>query len=414
MSDDLTKFPGSTLDGGINVFTPDFTADLQMDLETFNVSQGIHQGMGPRYGMSPIPGQSDTVAIAAYATHLPGMAGSEQAVSPDGFQMALRKKLYGVAAMKFPSGQLDPTDGYLWIGLYGANKIFVEPSSVNGNGVTPVAGYTTNISDGLYDQKTGFFRDLVLPAAGTGIPVLTNAVNYATFAILQASGPNVPTKWLLGSVTAVGDDTHPPSMNLWSIESGVLSFVSWRTYCGVSTDFYYQSYKPKSRITKLYALTAGGAQNRDFSITFTPTSSIYKANTYFLPASTQVDFSATTATLDVNTGAAALNKLALYNDDDLVTKSSYTAVALAIENKAYLGILQGGAQGAEGDPLQWCDLSNEPLKPVTDNQYQETGQKRATAFRLWPAFVRAHPGRSIRMLGTRGGQYGFAARQYGL
>lgn len=61
MSDDvtLTVFPAGIMDKGVDVFGPQFRSDLVLSENTYNVTDGLSQGIGVRNGMAPLPGQSD-------------------------------------------------------------------------------------------------------------------------------------------------------------------------------------------------------------------------------------------------------------------------------------------------------------------------------------------------------------------
>src|SRR6267154_2118029 len=100
MSDELVKFDAGPLDQGVKTFTPDMNPSFNLTENTTNVSMGILQGLGPRYGGAPIPGQNDTEV----ADTLPrGLMGSEGATGNPEATYIDRSKVFGLVPIILPT-----------------------------------------------------------------------------------------------------------------------------------------------------------------------------------------------------------------------------------------------------------------------------------------------------------------------
>ena len=60
MSDELQRFEVESPVVGVKIYHRDLDPNFHLDANTDNISTGFKPGYAPRYGMMPIPGQSDT------------------------------------------------------------------------------------------------------------------------------------------------------------------------------------------------------------------------------------------------------------------------------------------------------------------------------------------------------------------
>src|SRR4051812_19520388 len=90
--DDISKFSAGPMNKGVEAQQMQLLPTLLLDLDSYNMTAGIQQGLGPRYGVSTIPGQADSETLSG--TRLPGLRGSEAANAAPYY--ASRKKIFSI------------------------------------------------------------------------------------------------------------------------------------------------------------------------------------------------------------------------------------------------------------------------------------------------------------------------------
>ncbi len=421
----LKKFVGNP-ENGVDNFSPDLSPQLAISDDSKNLTTGINQGIGPRYGMSPIPNHSQTVTNDS--TTCVGLQGCE-AATPD-YSYISRLKVMGV----FPILEYFPE-----IGVTGPQNYFAW---IVGNDTDGTSNSLNKFDVVLSSFKTtSDFVDYVYPqadiAAGTGIaltnPLVFNGGNYdyldipyARFPLtgvgsstlqtviaplfsgftkyymsavsVSVSGSDIPAQWLLGGQIAAPGNSSP----------GTYAFnKSSSIPMGSPSSINLAKYPNLSRAIKIYRLYAdptwGLALAYSYHYKDTPTTS----GTYIArndnSASVSFDPTTLTGTLTkvnrqdgVTPAFVDSNSLALHNDTSLTTNTSYKAI-LAAGKKPVAMVVQGWARGKYGYPFQVCDLTNNRLKPRSgytgdsyigySTEYTEDTIRTQTCWNNWPTFT---------------------------
>ncbi len=412
MAYDLERFSAGTMDKGVQARTMDFQSEVTLGIDAYNMTQGIHQGLGPRCGMAPIPGQADAEVIAG--TRLPGLRAAEGSPA-QGF--SARRKVLGVYALKLP----DPTDitqkitTYAWLVSTIVSAVEYFDIVLSSTFASAYESISSDIFAGLgytsYATATSlnYFAEAFVPVSGSRVAPLRSFLQYAgdnflSSVIMAVTGANVPNQWLLGEATAVGDATHAPSAAFHKISS-VLQFGGGAGVMagGVPSEYNLANFTTTPREIVVYAITAAGGLNIQYAVTIpTPSTSILKGDT--LGAGTvTLDLAATTA-VKVSAGVTYANtKAALVNDPASVTNASYKAILVA-GKKPVACIFQDGYRGEgsgnNGKTNQWFDLTQNSFQPrPLQSNYVEDGQLKNTAFNCFPDFIR---GTALSGSGPRG------------
>lgn len=434
MSDELEKFSAGKLDKGMKTFTPPFDQDFDLSTTTFNMSMGINQGLGPRYGMSPIPGHSDTETLGA--TQLPGLMKSEATLGTANTLLEDRRKIYAIVPITlgtyddvlikrpiyiFLIGQLDGSDLYF--------SFCVGGEIVSGSVVKHKSDIAKGLQAALHDlngaaassasnRGTIYKNFLSYPTASSSqskFKLSSTSINYAMSAVLTVAGKKIPNFWFVGEKTTAGDATHSASLNCSETGSpaygaGVVPMINGKQFVLNSREveaFNIESTGPK--MTYAYQMVVDLATSN----IYTPT---YNQDT----STVTVNFSATTATqiarLDAAAPAYSATSDVLVKDPESWANSAYTAVFAAIDKKSYCAIFQDWQRDINGMLPQLFDLTSPLMRPVdfrtlwyngaTSVRYTEDSIPKNTAFYFWPSFVDgvALPKSSASVFTTRDNQ----------
>ncbi len=221
MGYELEKFSAGTMDKGVQLRSMDFQQTLVLAADASNMTQGLEQGLGPRYGMAPIPGQMSTELAAS--TRLPNMMQAESATLPvAGYGFYGRTKIYGVVPVNVP----DPTDITKRIVSYA----FIMSTTADSSASLDIA--LTSTWGGSYENASADIRDgFGTPCNATSaiynpsvmnigiVPISTSRTTaqraylnlattsqyWARFASVNVSAGNIPMQWFVGDATATGD-----------------------------------------------------------------------------------------------------------------------------------------------------------------------------------------------------------------
>lgn len=403
MGNNYDKWSSNGMDKGIDNFGPDVTADLSLDIETFNLSSGIHQGIGPRYGMAPLAGHAD--AETPSGARVNGYRKSEDATGT-GFKT--RNRLFGISTLRLGSYADITAKGTFYFAVMGRSSssgfdIVAHSSYQNIGGLFPdLYKHSADLRDGLSssslgstDPNFGLMTDLInvdfstRPVAlAAYLGALDTTLNYVSTTSISVSGRDVPSQWLLGEALTTGDATHAPCPNFTRLETiAAYPFI----LCGITPEFNIKNYKKAKRSVYFYAIKDDGTFNIDYRVEFTPTNAIINSSFNLSKVEKNIDVSAIVATkLTAGTGYAN-TKAVVVNDDLMVCNSSYKAI-LAAAKKPYVAIVQEWARNTDGVLQQWVDITNLPINPkVKLSIYSEGGASISTVFSAWPIFVRGTP-----------------------
>lgn len=279
---------------GMSLNNIDLSPDLRLTANTLNVSTGIYEGLGPRYGMAPLPGHNHSDTTGLTTTDYPGVELSEQAVaSLNTNGLTKRIKIYGV--IKFPLGILastttysltsdiqTPNVCYAWIigqeHTSGVSRLWVV---LNTKQVTRtlLSGGTLTMPVPTNDFTKGFYLPFTFPVAmsrhqygWTYFPPgaytsdpdesfrdLAASVNFLSSSWITVQGGTYAQPFIMGTIannSAVPDATH----------SGIPNFVyavfNTPNNAGVLPDIMKGTFDKGQRTITLFNLTQTASDMR--------------------------------------------------------------------------------------------------------------------------------------------------------
>lgn len=398
----------------VNENQPDFQEQLAYTDSTLNMSSGINEGIGPRYGMAPIPRHSDTDALSTIFL-CPGLMLAETAFSQPVGSTSARTKVMAIYTLRFGgfnSSVKTISTYYLWVLGYtdsnfaGLNLLDVFPSSTQSNATSfGICQQSPNITDGFFRPivsdpgafECGIWSQYVAGQQNSASQKLTNTatlqstalINFLSTAAISVSGPAVPMQWLIGTTTSPGDATHAPS-STFSNESSVSGANFFQ---GVPPSYIYGNFNTNQRTLFIYAINSDGTENIVYTVNVpTPSTSIFKPSTYLdlSNVGANIDLSSLTA-IKVTSGTSYSDSvIALYNDPLNTCASSYQAILIS-GSKPHAVIIQDWYRDAQGRLQQYFDLVNAPSEPTTVNssRYVEgvNPEQVSSCFNSWPEFI---------------------------
>ncbi len=411
--DTLQRFKAGGMAKSVNVNTPDFQEDLQFDGDTINMTSGIQQGIGPRYGMAPIPGHNDQEAVAS--GKFAGLMRYElgQALLSETW---LRTGVFAIYPMRFggpiDTGQLNTVSTYYVVLIaYTTSKLA---------GTFFDALLISNVPGSYQHQSTKFYDGLPYTTANQlleqGYPVLDveltqqgatinekvatllnltsiGSVKFVSSTPFSISGVEVPMNWMVGEAKTTGGVTTAPSIGLIKVAmTGLSNGGTAFATAGWPPSFNYQNFPLSSRSVSVYALDAQGNQNIDYTAVFKASTSIFLQALTDGSSITNIDLSGVTAVKNTAGVAYGNTVVALYNDTAITCNSSFQGVLSAAGGKAICAIFQDWYRCEFGQMTQFIDLQDNPLPPPTlTSLYAQDGAVTNTAFSKWPTFIRGTP-----------------------
>lgn len=404
MADTEVTFSAGTMDKGIQVNTSDFQPTLTLDFDSFNVTQGIYQGLGPRYGMAPIPGHQGTEALVGT-----GMPTMQKAEGANGVGFSSRHRVLGVYAMTVPNSAVvgsnlvtyafildttkDVTPNSLDISLTAVNQSAAIENPTNdirnGFGVPAVssAGIT---NEGFPYEAITYDENASKSTAVRALLALGDSSKYycqSAFAV--CSSGNIGLKWIIGRTTAIGDATHAPNIAY----TGQLTdgAVKVSVPC-VPFEYQLQNFTKSQRAIKIFTFGSSFSYNIQYSVALFPSTSIFFSDVTYDAGTPNLLLSGTTAVKDSAGITYANNIFALVNDDQCISNASYKIILIA-QNKAIACLFQDGArQPFSGKYNQWVDLTQINFcPPIVSSIYSEDGILTKTGMYAFPNFVTGTP-----------------------
>ena len=390
MGFDLKRF-GSFMSKGLSLFTPDFTADYSLAISSTNMLQGMRQGMGPRFGMSPIPGHNHTATKTwsggDYGYVPAGLMQSESTT----YALQHRVKFFGVLPIRLADNILPLTTKtyFAWITGWGSSDPYTVEIGIGSEQLShygasiAIFGRSSDIIAGLPRPSVSGCADnyilqnhpalamFSIKAYATRGTDLANLLSYGTKFYLPTtsitvSGKDVPQKNFVGVTTTAGSATVAPGTNLVSQANnmypmGVPSWVNARRYSTALHNLTAQSmvegiYAPYGLVVKyvynnikMDATTIIPANQQDSGMTQT-----------ILGTATSVSGRADAAVFD-----PSVTNFVLFQDPDNTTNSAYSAI-FAANGKAVACLFQPWNQNFDGTLNQWVDLTS-PVFSVPNN-----------------------------------------------
>jgi hypothetical protein len=401
---------------GVNANAPDMTPAMLLDMGSYNLTQGINQGLGPRYTIAPIPGHNVYDAPGdAFGNPIPqGLRQSEGtsllAVLDD------RIRFYGMAPISLWDYtnkvyktyyvwllSTKPADHYLWVGLSsnGATVFVPQPDytygfhDVNWNAAGNYNHPSINHLQTLLGDPSGSLQRFLKLSAAATYPQ-----KHVSFSIFSSPSKNIPMPWVVGKKHTDGAAGYTASMNCiakitasTNSNTGVPSDINTRKFRKTIRQMEFQNIaavvgagSPGLQLKYQYRDVAQTDLDSMFNGTYnqsTTTETIEKPAAY--------GGLTTRARLDAAAAQHADVSCVLLKDDDMFTNSEYSAVLLPLETPMAC-LFQSWNANANGTLNQWFDLTAPRISPRTLNTssgaYTEDGIYKKTCWNRWPVFAR--------------------------
>ncbi len=395
---DLTKFPGGTQDKGLNNFEPAIDAEISWDNTTFNVTGGVRRGVGVRYGMAPLAGQSNTETLTA--TETAGLMKGEGNASD---QLSFRTKSYACVPLVLTINGA-PRQYYAWVIGRNNSGFFFDvvvsstksstnftPASTITAGFSPEVGNSTSFSENDYrwqniltDLTTGSKQvatEAVIGFSGAALP------NYVSTASLSVSGKNWPMRYTLGRKVGTDPDINTaPNVNFTRVPvSGGAAAVF--VYAGLTSEYQLENYLSAQRPMKLYCVSTNGTALMGYSLTVPPNSTTFNPATSVTDSSTAMLDVAAIAAVKIGASTAYSSVVAVVVEDpSAVTNSSYKSILVATGGIPFAVLFQEWAKNSDETRQQFFDLRQNGMQPPAQNTgtYTELGAPKSTCFANFP------------------------------
>lgn len=382
--DKLDKWPAG-LSSGVRSFTADMSPELELDFASQNLSSGLSAGVGPRYGMAPLPGHADNEDPGSSGSvfYCNNLRNAEAAVFTVGLQN--RERILAIVPLSLGSYSAIATKKNHYLFFVSVNgSIDAAINAEYNSGYNWKADISQGLSASSWNEASlerGHKTELmVLPtsavAADMDAALDLDGKWFTSIATLTVSGKDNPCRWFFGQNTTTPAATTAPSVQLWrnnNVTGGTVGSVP--IYCGLPSAFNLQKYKTEKRAIKFYCVDASGAALMNYSASITPSSSIYKTG-FNVAASAQVDMAGITATKVGSSTSYSSVKGVLVEDLAMTMNSSYKANLIAAKKPIAL-ITQEWSRATNGLPQQWVDLTNPGMRP-RDNVSTYTWDSQST------------------------------------
>ena len=410
----LTQFVAGSMTKSINIHSPDLGPNLEFSPDTINVSQGITEGTGPRNGMAPIPGQSDSEAVGVGA--YPGLMASESNWGIYG-----RVKVYGIypfvlggcdsaAALNTKntyyaflvsytdSGAPDPTAQYLdvcFLATQASARALQSPNIYDG--LSPNGSALASLNPGAFPDEGIFFEGLGPNYSLTNLQILRTAEqtlkqNYVSSTSFSVNNSAVAAPWLVGGNIYLSSATLAAGLNLVAVTTLFGSGYQDNVYPGITSDIVYGNFTQSKRVAMVYGLNSTAGSSIDWRVSFAA------STTQFVPSYSMAQNNGANINLNGITAAQTAGGtgyssiiLSVYNDPDMQINASYQGILVA-GLKAYCFLVQDWLRSRNGTLPQYVDLVNLPYQPLSvASVYQENGATKNGPFGYFPSFVPGTP-----------------------
>lgn len=411
----LVKFPvlKSLSALGVNVRAPAISMDATLQTDSLNLSTGLSDGIGPRFGMAPIPNHGDQVNYGG-ETLMAGLASVEDGSLSTGTKIysGLRRKVFAV--FKLPtldfrtSGSTNkptPMTTFAWLisGTVDASNDYVDMAcgydgSISRIGAdfsyglsataTPSSLAATQVLERLFFVSAS---SVAWPAAVKARFQIPTTTAFCASAQITVSGQDFPALWLYGQKNTVGSSTVP-------------AIASYGTAAGSPTPWCTRVFKNTSRVVSIFDIDdSTGLQYQfrynDFTV---DSATIYATNGYLLPSVVPIATASLPAATTIATrldGAASDPTLVdsqILNDPDMTINSGYTMFLAACGGNpiAFLHkpwVIPLTSRVVAPTDLTSCALYPLPVATLADagaiTSYLVDGSPRQTCFVRWPSFV---------------------------
>lgn len=413
MSYNLKKFQQDNLSTGVQTYTSDFSPEFKFSIDTKNVSTGIQQGVGPRFGMAPIPAQQDTEGAASAANSVRQSEGAGSAYEN-------RTRFFGVLPVTLGTynditikknhfvwlvGTASTVDALIGSATVGAGVYSYDPQIVAG--IPPSTQNSTPIL--IQSPAVQNIQGSITAATPrtTVTPLVTDSTSLScSYAAMSVTGRTIPQKWIQGRPNSLPTATNVPSINFVMATNFMVNNYSDTLLGGIPWWIENQKFPATGRTMTVYAMGQGTLAPQKPSV-------LYKGFKYdnftFTAANTEPagnqdltvnQLAPGLSSSQQNGGLASPNAVKTYlvNCDDFVTNSSYNAVCIAKNGIPNIVVMQDWVRNQDGSLQQWFDPTKLGIWPLTQKTvvylttaptvttpYTEGGVAKETCFSIfWP------------------------------
>lgn len=401
MAMDLVKFIAGAFTKTIQVFTSAFSTELAFDWNTWNVSEGINRGKGPRVGMALLPFQAGAEAVGGF----PGLQQAEDPFWPDGFKF--RTKILGIVPIVL-GGSTTIRNRQTFYAAIVTDNAYLSVILLGTDAGGGFVQYQPTLAAGLSRSANDVFQIATFQLINELVPMQSNGTKgtntqamlafdqslwSASFDVFTVPGIDYPMQWMAGTADTVGSATRAPSIKMWrdSALRGPGGVIAKTHALGIPSTYNLANFAKTTRNVAVFALTNQGVENNDYKLSYDPTTSIIKSVPSFDISLRTLDYTAVPATNPKSYGAYANDAFAVVNDPLTITNTGYKAVAIAAK-KSYLCILQEWDRNIDGSAAEYIDLVHAPMAPGTNtSDYFENPGDNLTStpncFSHWSDFV---------------------------
>ena len=405
MSYNLTKFEANNLSTGVAAFTSDFSPDIRFSMDTKNVTTGIRQGVGPRFGMAPIPGQADTAGAAG------SCASIRQSEAASGPQYLNRVKYFGCYYVNLGTaadvsvnrghfawvvGKSDHLDVVVGATATSSTNSTIDPEIVSGLPV-PNTDWATPTTYGIpaFWEVYGSSYGSGLPGAGIVKTILSvdSSKFWLSSASISTAGKVVKYNYLAGRVTAQPSGTTPPQVNL--VDGSLTVPQSMTSLFGIPSSINSGTVSTTPRSVKIHSFDLYQANEYCYQFDGFKNTAVYIPSRTFDYSIANTNFGAADRVQTVRGGSATI-QYAVVEDPEMTGSTGYRAILLATGKTAAACIVSDVQMNLDGTPTQWADLTQiftQVKKTLTRSSaditkfYTEDGTEKSTCWISWPPFV---------------------------
>lgn len=370
-----------------------------------NITSGIQQGQGPRYGMAVIPGQSTT---GQSTTQPCGLMQSELNTGTHNY----KNRLKVLALLPVTLGTFaDPTVKkvmYVWAVVNSSNVFsFVFAGDYDGvskyrhindlaQGLQPSAAELFSYPNSFLDPSLAHFAErnpTNTIADLTSFLTVGSDLYHASVTSLTVSGKEVPMQWALGRAFGTADATHTALPNFVKPDPAFTD----NHFLGLPSFFNTRNFKRSVRQMSFYDLDANYSLVRGYLYSVNPTDSTFVQTLdqdNSTPNITGIGAGTGVPRLDGAAPTYANVKTVLYNDSQSTINSGYTLLAAA-PGKALMAFAQDWQRNHDGTLPQWIDPCNPVFVAQTiqtngatgtlTDLYYEGNVPKATCWKSWPS-----------------------------
>lgn len=434
MGSELAKFRTS-LDRGIDVYEPDLSSEFSYDEGTYNLTSGLALGVGPRYGMAPLPNHNHNESPTGTTGGVQTLPGLRRARQTSGTGCIYRKKVYGIAQLSMrPFGDYKAKNRPVYIYVVGLDRFSGKSSpdgyvldvqlaseldrgSTSGPNVYRVSDLSYGIPSHVIDQAISISNGFSLPCLthitkeSTTVTSMVRIydlltlrcgkstisdVPYVSFAVFTNVEKFIKNAWVYGIASAGASTTDaPPATFLWlgPLNINAPGYPEW-----VLT----KRYDTSNHAFEVFGINALLGMEANYKYLNRYNDTMINGTTYDL---TSIACTQRVDRLDAAPPVYADIAYSLVHDETMTRSCGYSAVLVAGSQPVAM-IFQDWVRNSTsnstnngGLPHQIVDLVQQypaPTDQLTQNEtmtglYTEGAIPVSTAWNSWPNFVRGTP-----------------------